>query len=433
MMTEIRSDIDEFNTLIETLYSLAPKEQALEKMQTKAWERYCELGLPSRKNEVFRYIKLRQLYSHHYKNAVPKALENSDVAPHIYAECQESALVFVNGHFNPQLSRLKALPEKMVVMLLGEAMRPYGALLTNHMTKAIKDEKDPFAVLNLALHGEAAFVYLPPKTISAVPLQILHLVDSSQENAFLAPRLQLFVGAFSEIELISKHVVLSKAKCFINQRLDISVEENAHVRYTQANCHESPDIWHFDALRVNLKKFSSLNGVNVSNGSSTVRNDYCVTLTGEGGDATLNGVWMLGNKREVHQHIFIDHQAPNCLSRQLFKGVLKDQSHSSFEGKIMVRKEAQETNAFQLNHNLLLSDGAAAESKPNLEIFADNVKASHGATIGQLEKEELFYLQSRGFSFSEAQKMLVHGFCQEVLDMVHLPTVRAQLGALFNE
>lgn len=433
MMTEIRSDIDDFNALVETLYKLAPKEQALEKLRTKAWERFCELGLPSRKNEVFRYIKLRQLYSQEYNNPFPTNLERSDVAPYIYAECQESALVFVNGHFKPQLSRLKALPEKMSVMLISEAMRPYGALLTNHMTKAIKEEKDPFAALNLALHGDAAFVYLPPKTICAVPLQILYLVDSHETNAFIAPRLQLFVGAFSEIELISKHVVLSKTKCCINQRLDIYVEENAHVRYTQSNCHESPDVWHFDALRANLKKFSSLTGINVSNGSATVRNDYCVTLNGEGGEAALNGVWMLENKREVHQHIFIDHQAPNCLSRQLFKGVLKDQSHSSFEGKIMVRKEAQETNAFQLNHNLLLSDGAAAESKPNLEIFADNVKASHGATIGQLEKEELFYLQSRGFTLPAAQNMLVHGFCQEVLDMISQPTVRVQLGAQLNE
>ncbi|MBA3603319.1 MAG: Fe-S cluster assembly protein SufD [Parachlamydiaceae bacterium] len=433
MMTEIHSDIDDFNTLLETLYSSAPKDPALEKLQANAWERFCELGLPTRKNEVFRYVKLRQLYSQEYKNASSTDLEKNDVAPYIFAECQESALVFINGHFMPKLSRLKALPEKMVVMGLGEAMRTYGALLTNHMTKAIKEEKDPFAVLNLALHGEAAFLYLPPKTICAVPLQILHLVDDSNESPFLAPRLQLFASAFSEIELISKHVVLSTSKCCINQRIDISVEENAHVRYVQSNCHDSFNVWHFDALRATLKKFSSLHGVNVSNGSGVVRNDFHVTLTGEGGEATLNGVWMLSGKREIHQHILIDHQAPNCLSRQLFKGVLKDTSHSSFEGKIMVRKEAQETNAFQLNHNLLLSDGAAAESKPNLEIFADNVKASHGATIGQLEKEELFYMRSRGFSVLEAQKMLVHGFCQEVIDMIRQPTVRLQLGSQINE
>lgn len=427
MMTEIRSDIDDFNMLLETLYLTALKEPSLEKLQLKAWERFCELGLPSRKNEVFRYIKLRQLYSNQYKQSAFTTLEKSDVVPYIHAECHNSVIVFVNGHFAPQLSCTKALPEKMVIMRLSEAMRTYGALLTNQMTKAIKEETDPFAVLNLAMHGDAAFLYLPPKTICAVPLQILYLVDESVENPFLTPRVNLFAGAFSEIELINKHIILAKEKCCINQRMDLSIEENAHVRYLQDNCHESAHVWHFDALRATLKKYSSLHGINVSNGSSTVRNDYRVLLTGEGGEATLNGVWLLKDKRELHQHIFIDHQAPNCLSRQLFKGALQDTSHSSFEGKIMVRKEAQETNAFQLNHNLLLSDGAAAESKPNLEIFADNVKASHGATIGQLEKEELFYMQSRGFSLSEAQKMLVRGFCQEIIDMIHQPMVRKQL------
>lgn len=432
MMAEIRSEIDDFQSLLTALYQTAPRSVSLEKLQMKSWERFCDIGLPTRKNDVFRYVKLRNLYAHTYESATSSSLGAEAIAPHIFPECIDSVLVFINGAFSPQLSRLKGVPEKMFVSTLSDAMRSYGALLTNQAIKAAKEEQDPFAALNLALHGEAAFLYLPPKTFCAAPIQVLHLVDGLNAKTVVMPRLQVFAGAFSEVELISTHVKISGSESCINQRLDVSLEENAHVRYVQVNSHEAPDTWHFDAVRSTLKKSSSFTCVNVTNGSATVRNDYRVVLAGENCETSLNGVWLLKDRREVHQNIFIDHQAPNCLSRQLFKGALNDVSHSSFEGKIMVRQEAQETNAFQLNNNLLLGDGASAESKPNLEIFADNVKASHGATIGQLEKEELFYMQSRGFSSADAKKLLVRGFCQDVVDMIRQEPLRQQIAAQLN-
>jgi Fe-S cluster assembly protein SufD len=433
MMTEIRSEVDEFFQLLEKLYREAPKEASVERSQEKAWDRFSEVGLPTRKDDVFRYLKLRMLYRHAYENGQPKTVEASAIDPYVYPECQETLMVFVNGHFSPQLSRLKGLPDKIVISSLSGAMRPYGALLANQMAKSIKDEKDPFALLNLAMHGEGAFLYLPPRTHCKAPLQVLYLTDGGEAAGLTTPRLQLFVGASAEIELFSTHAHLSSGPVCINQRVDITLEENAHVRYVQANSHRSAMVWHLDALRATLKKASTLKSICVSNGSEAVRNDYSIALAGEGSEVQLNGIWLLKERREMHHHIFIDHQAPNCLSRQLFKGALYDQSHSSFEGKIMVRQAAQETNAFQLNNNLLLSDGASAESKPNLEIFADNVKASHGATMGQLEKEELFYLQSRGFTLPEAQKLLVKGFCQEIIHMISQPSLRKLVGEYVTE
>ncbi len=156
----------------------------------------------------------------------------------------------------------------------------------------------------------------------------------------------------------------------------------------------------------------------------TVRTDYHVILAGENAEALLNGVWMLADKREAHIHIFIDHQAPQCRSYQLFKGVLNDFSRSSFEGKIMVRQAAQKTEAFQLNNNLLLNDHAHADSKPNLEIFADDVKASHGATVGQLDIEQLFYMKTRGFPEEEAKNLLIYGFAEQVIQMIPLESLR---------
>ena len=177
-----------------------------------------------------------------------------------------------------------------------------------------------------------------------------------------------------------------------------------------------------------LKRNSIFHAVNYTEGSFTVRNDYRVALTGERGEASLNGVWMLDEKHEARVHVLMDDQAPSCQSNQLFKGVLTDFARlPSFEGKIYVRREAQKTMAYQLNRNLLLSDRANADSKPNLEIFADDVKASHGATVGQLDEEQMFYLRTRGYSQEEARNILVYAYTKEVLDLVRIPTLHQLL------
>lgn len=433
MMTETPSEIDDFFLRLKQLYSSVEREISLEKLQEKAWNRFAEIGLPTRKDEPFRYLKLRQLYAQTYQIGLPVDLTPEAIAPYVFPECAQSLIVFVNGHFSPGLSCTQGLPDKLVVSSLSSAMRPYGALLTNQHAKALKEESDPFALLNLAMHGEGVFLYLPPRTVCQNPLQLLYVTAGNPEPRLVTPRAQLFLGNSSEIEILSDHVNLTAAPACINQRLDAAIEENAHLRYVQMNYHENPNVWHFDALRAVLKKSSSLKSVNASGGTFSVRSDYRVALCGEGADAALNAVWLLKDKQEVHHHVFMDHQAPQCVSRQLFKGALFDQSRSSFEGKIMVRQAAQETNAFQLNNNLLLSEGAMADSKPNLEIFADNVKASHGATIGQLEKEELFYMQSRGFSAEMAKKLLVNGFCHDVIGLISRPWLRKHIGTYVTE
>ena len=200
--------------------------------------------------------------------------------------------------------------------------------------------------------------------------------------------------------------------------------------YTQALCGEHRLAWHLDAFRATLKRDSYLKTVSVTEGGMTVRNDYRITLAGENAEALLNGIWMLSDKREAHANIFIDHQAPICRSFQLFKDVLTDFSRSSFEGKIMVRQAAQKTEAFQLNNNLLLNDHAHADSKPNLEIFADDVKASHGATFGQLDPDQLFYLKTRGFSDETAKNLLIYGFCEQVIELIPILSLRQEFSHL---
>lgn len=416
-----------FKNLLEKIRSQSHSADSLERIRQKAWQHYLSLGLPSRRNEPYRYIKLRHLFSQPCSLPAEKLPSIEQVAPWIHPECRQSVLVFVNGAYIPQLSYLDDIPSKVVVSSLQEAVQTYGAFLNNQSTQSLKDETDSFAALNGALHQKGAFLYIPPKCIVETPIQILHLMDNDHQFQLAMPRLQICVGTHADVHVIATHKNLAGGGYFVNQTTELALDEGSHVHLTQMLCDENPEGWHFDAVRAILKRDSTLKTICVTQGSMTVRTDYRITLAGENSEALLNGVNMLEDKREAHTHIFIDHQAPNCRSFQLFKSVLNDFSRSSFEGKIMVRQAAQKTEAFQLNNNLLLSDHAHADSKPNLEIFADDVKASHGATVGQLDPDQLFYMKTRGFSDEAAKNLLIYGFCEQVIEMITLPSLREEV------
>jgi Fe-S cluster assembly protein SufD len=427
MMSEQQAGQDAFLGMLWHLYGQIDKADALQKMRTKAWDHFLELGLPSRRDEVYRYIRLRNLFARTYEKAQYFDLPKESIRPHILPECQQSVLVFVNGVFSPLLSSMGSLPKKAVAVTLEEAMRTYSGFLNSQWIKALKEETDPFAAINMALHLNGLFFYLPPKTIAEVPIQLLNIIDAKDLSMLIMPRFQAFIGSQAEASFVSTHAVLSGSSYAINTVTDIAIEEDGHVQFTQNACGKGSDIWHFDAFRSTLKRNSGLKTVSVTDGAATVRNDYRVVLAGENAEALLNGVWMLDDKNEAHTHVLVDHQAPYCRSMQLFKGALGGVSHSSFEGKILVRQAAQKTEAFQLNNNLLLSERALAESKPNLEIFADDVKPSHGATVGQLDKEQIFYMKTRGFHDREAKNLLIHGFCQEVIDLIPIASVHESM------
>jgi Fe-S cluster assembly protein SufD len=429
MMAETETEQTGFFQALEELYNSGDKTAALERFKVRGWERFIELGLPTRQDDLFRYIPLRHLYSQRYGAPDMGTVDLEALAAHVFPECRQSVIVMLNGTFRPELSNIAALPAKMIVAPFSTALQSYSTLLNNLWSKGIKDERDPFAALNRALHGEGAFLYLPPRTQCAVPLQIVYASTQDEGPSLIAPRVQLFIGNHSALKLVSSHVALANGAPLLNLLTEFSLEEGSSVDYIQSNCHASRKLWHFDAVRATLKRDSTLKIVAATTGSQTVRNDYHIQLQGENSEVRLSGIWMLSGKAEAHQQIYIDHQAPHCRSMQLFKGALDQLSHSSFEGKIMVRQAAQKTQAFQLNNNLLLSSGSRAESKPNLEIFADDVKASHGATVGQLDKEALFYMQARGFSPETAKSMLVYSFCKEVIDMVTIPSLRDALSS----
>jgi len=401
-----------FQTSLKGVFEQSAQRDALGAVRAKAWQQLEQCGLPTRKDEAFSYVSWRDLHESVFQSSAPVSLQKSEILQHVLPCCSHSHLVLVNGIFMPELSDLSALPASIVLLPLAEAMRSHSAFLQNHFAKALKEEKDPFVLLNLALHASGVFLYVPPKTGVVAPIQCLHVSQGSQPQA-IASRLHLLVGAQVQLEWINSSVELDPAAAhFFTTNMDLLLEEGAQVGVFQSAQHSSA--WIFNALRATLKRSACLKTVHHGVGAKFTRQSYRVRLSGEGSEVDLKGLSKLSGREQAHAHVVIDHEAPHTRSNQLFKGVLFDASQSSFDGKIIVRKEAQKTEAYQLNRHLILGSAAVANSKPNLEIFADDVKASHGATVTQPDAAQLFYLKSRGISQSGAQELLIEGFCQEI-------------------
>lgn len=415
---------EQFQKELEGHYSQISSEGDLKKIRDISWDQFLEIGLPSKNEEAYRYIKLRKLYNQTFLSPTIASVSSKEIKPHILPECEQACVVFVNGCYQKHLSTTASLPSNVVIIPLSEATQTYGAFLNHHWSKGIREETDPFAILNSALHRDGLFIYLPPKTVLETPIQILHIIDPGLAPMLIVPRIHFFAGAAAQSDFVTTYAELSGHHYFFNQAFDILVEEDAHLRITNLNWKLSPEAWNLNAFRATMKRNSAFRTVSINSGCATLRDDYHVVMKGENGEADLNGVWLLKEKNESHTHVVIDHQAPNCRSRQLFKGVLNDSSSSSFEGKILVRQAADKTDAFQLNNNILLSDHANADSKPNLEIFSPDVKASHGATVGQIDGEQLFYLKARGLSDEAAKSLLINGFCQDVMDLTRANSVK---------
>ncbi|MBS0622130.1 MAG: Fe-S cluster assembly protein SufD [Verrucomicrobia bacterium] len=350
-----------FENHIQTLWKSRPSHP----LREQAWERFCALGLPKKKGSSFQHVPLQALY--------------------------RSSLTQVEPQVEPKV------PAQ--VLSLEEAYVTYGAYLKGRWSKLLKGEKDPFAALNGALYGQGHFLYIPAKQKIELPI---HLLSS---------RLHVVVGAHSEVALKIAH----QPGQWISSYVDIHLEAGARC-HLETHHNDLKETIAFDHLRVTVSKGGYFKALHLTDGSACVRRDVHVQLLGEGAETSLLGAYELKGVAQAHHHICVEHVAPHCRSMQLFKGVLHEASRSSFEGKIYVHPEAQKTDAYQMNKNLLFSDRAIACSKPNLEILADDVKASHGSTTGQLAEEELFYLRSRGLDEAQARSLLIEAFLKEVTE-----------------
>ncbi len=457
MITDTQKDKQEnqdkqtlFQSQLQAFYADIEESDALSRYRLKAWEHFLQIGLPTRRTDTYRYFPLNKFYDQSCydpsKCNLKQQVSKETIASYLLPECQGSCLVFINGLFSLDKSFLQNLPTNLVILPIDEAMKTFQTHIISQWAKSIKEELDPFAALNLALHRNGLYLYVPPNVEIKTPIQLLYLTNINEPDALLMrpllmPRVQGFIGRGATLNLVSTHETISNASnnfngnfngVIFNGILDLAIEENGSVYYTQSSPKPSGS-WHFDATRIVMKKDSKFTSVMASQGSVSHRHDYSASLIGENVDLHLNGISYLQKNNKSHVNVLVNHEAPHCTSLQLFKSAIADSAHAAFEGKIFVKRAAQKTEAFQLNNNLLLSDFAHADSKPNLEIFADDVKASHGSTIGQLDEEQIFYMRTRGFSTATAKSLLVKGFCEEVICKIPIDSLRKSLLQQFDE
>ena len=374
---------------------LADNYQEKDLLSNTCWERFRTVPLP----EDSRTLQIENLYK------VPFTLPSTQSKVVFQAKCPERVIVFVNGVYQEALSQL---PEECVILPLTAALSTYGNFLRQRWTKQSQSERDPFALLNGAFTGGGVFIYLPPECVVEEPVEILH-ITTSESSLFLSPRIHLFASHSSSIKLLYRSTIASSA--WVNSFFDLNLEREASVDLINSSTGGA----YFDTVRATVKKDAKLRTVSIAKNSSTVKRDYHIQLAQEGADARLYGLTNLGHKEHENTNILMEHAAPCCTSLQHFKGIFSGVSRNSFSGKIFVHKIAQKTNAYQMHNSLLRDPNALSTAQPNLEIFADDVKASHGATCGALDQDSLFYLISRGIPKEKAVSLLLAGFGEEIL------------------
>lgn len=404
---------------------------SLQSLRKRAAQRFQELGWPTRRMEAWKYTDVSVLARSSFERAVRLSVSPAAIQPFVYAGCHQ--LVFVNGHWVPELSRVETLPKGCILSSLAEALQEHQDLVEPYLGKGASFEDHAFTALNTAFLEDGAFIYLRPGTVIEKPIHLLFISTATDHATVSYPRTLVIAKANSQATIIESYVGQEgiEGRYFTCPVTEIAVNENATIDHYKIQ-REHLKAFHLATMQVQLGRNSSFSSLSVALGGTLARTDLNASLEAEGADCTLNGLYLVKDDQRVDHHINVDHRKPHGTSHQLFKGLLDGKSRAIFSGKVYVHPNAQKTDAQQSNRNLLLSDEALVHTNPQLEIFADDVKCSHGATVGQLDKEAIFYLRSRGLDEVAARRLLTYGFASDVLEPIRISAVRDDLEQLLS-
>lgn len=384
-----------------------------------------KLPFPNSRMEDWRTTSLRQITRNNFDRAADEALSMEDIEAYRLDEAEGSRLTFVNGRYMPHLSDTSALPAGMIIDTLAGASEKHTDLVSKHLGKVANYENDVFVPFNTATFEEGAFIYIPKEMKPDVPVHLLYL--STDTNAFHAsPRCLIVADRFSDTTIIEDFVGIGNGLYFNNAVTEAYLHDESHILHVKVQ-RESLNAAHISRVAAYLSRSSTFNSYTISLGAALFRNEPLALIDAENAHATLDGLSMVNGSQISDTHSILDHKKPNCTSHQLHKTIANGSAESIFNGKIFVRKDAQQTNAFQENRNLQLSPKSTVFTKPQLEIFADDVKCSHGATIGQLSQDEMFYMKSRGLTTQRAQQLLIHGYALDVIENIPIVSLRNHL------
>lgn len=408
-------------------------EHPVHDIRSEAIKTFETKGFPGKKAEAWKYTSLNALQKIDF-SIFPKTentLEYKDVKRYFLHEIDTYKIVFIDGVYSSYLSETTHDGVDVCLMSAAFTKPEYKAIIEVYFNKvASKDES--LTSLNTAFSKEGAYIYIPKNKVPKKPIEILHFSTGNEAALLLQPRNLIVAEENAELQIIERHQSLTDNDILTNAVTEIFAAKSANIDYYKVqNDNKSASL--IDNTYISQDHRSNVSVHTFSFGGKLIRNNLNFYQNGERIDSILKGVTILGEKQHVDHHTLVHHIEPNCESHQDYKGIFGEKSTGVFNGKIIVDKIAQKTNAFQQNNNILISDKATINTKPQLEIFADDVKCSHGCTIGQLDEDALFYLQSRGIPRKEAGALLMYAFANNVLESVRIPALKSRINKLIAQ
>ena len=393
-----------------------------------AFQRFQALGFPTTKNEDWHFTSVAPIAEAAYppRTAPGGDVKPDDLVPFTFGGTDWPTIVFVNGVFAPALSSLEALPDGVKVYDMATAFRSGDPLVERHLSKLAEYELNTFTALNSAFVSDGAVVRIAKEFEVDRPIHVLFVSDANAAKTQTNPRTLIVAERNSKATVIESYVATGEASYFTNAVTEVLLEDGANLSHLKIQ-RESPRAFHIGTIEAEQKRDSHYQSFSFATGAALSRTNIYTTLDGEGAGATLNGLYMLDSDQHCDHQTKIEHAQPNCFSRELYKGVLDGASHGVFNGKVYVDPIAQKTDGKQTNKVLLLSERAQVDTKPQLEIFADDVKCTHGATVGRVDETALFYMKSRGVNKELARRLLTYAFAAEVLETIEIDRVRQEL------
>lgn len=428
----------EFKENLKTLYEQNAASLSgngfLSPVRKKAFDSFYSAGFPTTKNEEWRFTDLTKVFSTDYNYYFENTEGTVDVESFFRCDIMDLdtyTAVLVNGWFVYKTSPITKLDNGVIIGSLQKAFKEYPQLIKKHFGKYNNIEKNPFDALNTAFANDGVFIYVPDNITLDKPIQIINIINK-KENIFIQPRNLVVVGKNSHLSLVMCDDALSHFPSLNNSVTEILIDENATVDHYKMQNNDN------HSAMINNISFHQLDNSRVSSNIVTlnggfIRNNVSVAINGEHCETNLNGLYLVDGEQHVDNHTILDHLKPNSTSNELFKGIIDNNGKAVFNGSIIVRKNSQKTVAFQTNRNILLSDDATINTKPNLQIYADDVKCSHGATVGQLDADAMFYLRSRGISEDSARMLLMNAFAEEVASKITIEAIRERVCSLIEK
>jgi len=419
MVTELVKSENSYQTAFR---SVAPTVPWLELVRNSGMDRFEQLGFPSVREEDWKYTNLAALAKENFVPAIQDSVVR-DVSQFAYPETEGAHLVVVNGFLREDLSQTSGLGDAVAVDLFSAAADArYNKIIRKYLARNAGYHNNGLTALNTAFLQSGVFLWIPKNVKVERPLQMTFVADGEQSASF--PRVLVVAEENSSATLIESFV--GEGRYFTNAIVEVVVKDGAQFEHYRLQ-RESKDAFHASTSSVELGRASRYYTTSINLGAQLSRHDISVVMDHEGAETSVDGLYMVDSSQHTDTHSVIDHKQPHCNSHQLYKGILDGNGRAVFNGKIFVREGAQKTDAMQTNKNLLLSDKARVDTKPQLEIYADDVKCAHGAAIGQIDPEELFYLETRGIGPELGRNLLTYGFAEEVIAKIKIESIRSEL------